>query len=135
MHADNEHADNETESRQDADGRRPSAAVVSLRHYRLARQIAETGRRQGELAQLLRAAVNDREHLVLALRGAQHRLAGIADNYRLLLGRLERERGFRDACRAAAELDDLDEMIRRRDELTRQLATLRRADACRAAAD
>jgi uncharacterized protein YigA (DUF484 family) len=129
------HADNEAENRQDADARRPSAAVVSLRHYRLARQIAETGRRQGELAQLLRAAANDREQLAEALRGAQHRLAGVADNYRLLLRRLDRERTFRDACRAAAELDDLDEMIRRRDELTRQLAMLRRDDACRAAAD
>ncbi len=129
------HADNQAEKRQNTDTPHPSAAVVSLRHYRLARQIAETGRRQGELAQMLRAAVNDRQQLAEALRGAQRRLAGVADNYRDLLSRLDRERTFRDACRAAAELDDLDEMIRRRDELTRQLAMLRRNDACRAAAD
>lgn len=112
-----------------------SAAVISLPHYRLAKKIAETGRQQGELAQMLRAANAEREQLATALRGTQRRLAGIADNYRQLLGRLERERTFRDACREAAELDDLDEMIRRRDELAQQLENLRRAAPKMTAAD
>lgn len=109
----------------------PSAQVISLRHYRLARTLAETGRRQGELARMLRAATAEREQLAAALKGAQHRLLGVADTYRVLLGRLEREKTFRDACRAAAELDDLDEMIRRRDELALQLEALRREAARR----
>lgn len=107
------------------------AAVVSLPHYRLARKIAETGRRQGELAQMLRSANAEREQLAGALRGTQRRLARIAESYRELLGRLERERVFRDACREAAELDDLDEMIRRRDELALQLEKLRLGNARR----
>lgn len=105
---------------------RRSSNVVSFQHYRLARTLAETGRQQGELARMLRAATAEREQLAQALKGAQRRLLGVADTYRILLGRLERERLFRDACRAAAELDDLDEMIRRRDELTLQLEALRR---------
>lgn len=112
-----------------------SGVVISLRHYRLARTLAETGRQQGELARMLRAATAEREQLALALKGAQRRLLGVADTYRALLGRLERERLFRDACRAAAELDDLDEMIRRRDELTLQLDALRRDGGRRAGGD
>lgn len=112
-----------------------SAAIISLGHYRLARRIQETSRRQGELAQILREATAEREQLAHALRGAQRRLAGVAENYRLLLGRLEQERRFRDACRDAAELDDLDEMIRRRDELADQLAAMRRGAVAVASGD
>lgn len=112
-----------------------SGVVVSLRHYRLARTLAETGRQQGELARMMRAATAEREQLATALKGAQRRLLGVADTYRALLSRLERERTFRDACRAAAELDDLDEMIRRRDELTLQLDALRRDSGRRAGGD
>lgn len=120
-----------------ADDRAPprSAAIISLNHYRLARRIQETSQRQGELAQMLRDATAEREQLAHALRGAQRRLAGVAENYRLLLGRLEQERRFRDACRDAAELDDLDEMIRRRDELASQLATMRGGAVAAASGD
>ena len=110
---------------------RHASNIVSFQHYRLARTLAETGRQQGELARMLRAATAEREQLAQALKGAQRRLLGVADTYRILLGRLERERLFRDACRAAAELDDLDEMSRRRDELTLQLEALRREAARR----
>lgn len=119
-------ADDRTNASPALPSAQPSAQVISLRHYRLARTLAETGRQQGELARMLRAATAEREQLAAALKGAQHRLLGVADTYRVLLGRLEREKTFRDACRAAAELDDLDEMIRRRDELALQLEALRR---------
>lgn len=109
----------------------PSAQIISLKHYRLARKIAETGRRQGELATMLRAAAAEREQLLDALRGTQQHLSDIAENYRVLLGRLERERSFRDACREAAELDDIEEMIRRRDALTLQLQSLRQEPIAR----
>lgn len=118
--------DDDADDRTHASPAQPSAKIVSLRHYRLARTLAETGRQQGELARMLRAATAEREQLATALKGAQRRLLGVADTYRVLLGRLEREKSFRDACRAAAELDDLDEMIRRRDELALQLEALRR---------
>ena len=109
-----------------ANDRAPAADVINLKNYRLARKIEEISRRQGDLAKRLRDGAADRERLAEALQGAQGRLRGIADSYRHLLARLDRERAFRDACRAALELDDLDEMIRRRDELASQLAALQR---------
>lgn len=101
--------------------------VVDLHRYRLARLIQDAGRQQGELARIMRVATAERAQLAKALQGAQHHLSRIADSYKVLLLRLERERDFRSACQEAAELDDLDEMIRRRDELARQLEELRAA--------
>ena len=101
------------------------ANVVDLTRYRLARLIRDTGRQQGELARLMRAAIEERTQLAETLHGAQGHLSRIAQSYKVLLGRLQEERDFREACRAASELDDLDEMIRRRDELAKQLEDLR----------
>ena len=103
-----------------------NAKVVDFTRYRLARLIRDAGRQQGELAQLMRSATAERAQLAEALNGAQHHLARIADSYKVLLGRLAQEKDFREACQAATELDDLDEMIRRRDELARQLEDIRR---------
>ncbi|MGQ9368079.1 hypothetical protein [Azospirillum sp. ST 5-10] len=102
------------------------AEVVSLQRYRLARLISDAGRQQGELARIMRAATAERAQLARALHGAQRHLARIADSYKVLLGRLQEEKDFRDACREASELDDLDEMIRRRDALARRLEDIRR---------
>lgn len=105
----------------------PAAAeVVDLRRYRLARLIRDAGRQQGELARLMRDGARERNQLAEALQGAQRHLARIADNYRVLLVRLQREKDFRDACQEAAELEDLDEMIRRRDALALELEAIRR---------
>ena len=103
------------------------AEVVDLRRYRLARLIRDAGRQQGELARLMRDGARERNQLAEALRGAQRHLASIADNYKILLVRLQREKDFRDACQEAAELEDLDEMIRRRDALALELEAIRRA--------
>ena len=102
------------------------AEVVDLRRYRLARLIRDAGRQQGELAKLMRDSAQERTQLAEALQGAQRHLASIADNYKVLLVRLKREKDFRDACQEAAELDDLDEMIRRRDALALELEAIRR---------
>jgi len=103
-----------------------SAQVVDIRRFRLARLIRDAGRQQGELARLMRDSAQERTQLAEALQGAQHHLARIADSYKLLLVRLKREKDFRDACQEAAELEDLDEMIRRRDVLVRELESIRR---------
>lgn len=103
-----------------------SAKVVDLRRYRLARLIRDAGQQQGELARMMRAATVERAQLADALHGAQRHLARIADSYKLLLGRLQEEKDFREACQAAAELDDLEEMIRRRDALVVRLEGIRR---------
>lgn len=103
-----------------------SAEIVDLRRYRLARLIRDAGRQQGELAKLMRDSAQERTQLAEALQGAQRHLASIADNYRVLLVRLKREKDFRDACQEAAELEDLDEMIRRRDALAMELEAIRR---------
>ena len=103
-----------------------NAKVVDFTRYRLARMIQDAGRRQGELARLMRAATAERAQLAEALQGAQRHLARISDSYKVLLGRLQQEKAFRDACQAAAELDDLDEMIRRGDVLAKQLEDIRR---------
>ncbi|SMF63136.1 hypothetical protein SAMN02982917_3183 [Azospirillum oryzae] len=103
-----------------------SAEVVDLRRYRLARLIRDAGRQQGELAKLMRDSAQERTQLAEALQGAQRHLASIADNYKVLLVRLKREKDFRDACQEAAELEDLDEMIRRRDALALELEAIRR---------
>lgn len=103
-----------------------SAQVVDIRRYRLARLIHDAGRQQGELARMMRDSARDRTQLAEALQGAQRHLARIADSYKVLLVRLKREKAFRDACQAAAELEDLDEMIRRRDVLARELESIRR---------
>ncbi|HEY0835195.1 MAG TPA: hypothetical protein VGE72_14920 [Azospirillum sp.] len=103
-----------------------NAKVVDFTRYRLARLIQDAGRQQGELARMMRAATAERAQLAEALHGAQRHLARIADSYKVLLRRLQQEKDFRDACQAAAELDDLDEMIRRRDELAKQLEDIRR---------
>ncbi|WP_245593520.1 hypothetical protein [Azospirillum halopraeferens] len=104
----------------------PVAKVVDLQRYRLARLIRDAGRQQGELARIMRASTEERAQLARALHGAQRHLARIADSYKVLLVRLEEEKDFREACREAAELDDLDEMIRRRDVLARRLEDIRR---------
>lgn len=103
-----------------------NAKVVDFTRYRLARLIQDAGRQQGELARLMRAATAERAQLAEALQGAQRHLARIADSYKVLLCRLQQEKDFRDACQAAAELDDLEEMIRRRDALAKQLEDIRR---------
>lgn len=102
------------------------AKVVDLGRYRLARLIRDAGQQQGELARMMRAATAERAQLAEALQGAQRHLARIADSYKVLLNRLQQEKDFREACQAAAELDDLDEMIRRRDALAKQLEDIRR---------
>jgi len=103
-----------------------SAKLVDFNRYRLARLIRDAGRQQGELAQMMRAATVERTQLAEALNGAQRHLARIADSYKVLLVRLAQEKDFREACQAATELDDLDEMIRRRDELAKRLEDIRR---------
>ncbi len=103
--------------------------VVDLQRYRLARLIRAAGDQQGELARALRRATAERAQLADALRGTQRRLIMIADSYGVLLERLKREKDFREACQEAANLDDLDEMIRRRDALALQLAAMRRETA------
>ncbi len=104
-----------------------SAQVIDIRRYRLAKLISDAGRQQGELARMMRDSAQERSQLAEALNGAQKHLARIADSYKLLLVRLKREKDFRDACQEAAELEDLDEMIRRRDALVRELESIRRA--------
>lgn len=103
-----------------------SAQVIDIRRYRLARLIRDAGQQQGELARLMRDSAQERTQLAEALQGAQRHLARIADSYKTLLVRLKREKDFRDACQQAAELDDLDEMIRRRDALVHELESIRR---------
>lgn len=99
--------------------------VIDLQNYRAAKIMREAGERQGELAGALRRAAADRAQLARILDGAQRDLTRVADSYTVLLDRLARERDFRDACLAAAELTDLDEMIRRRDELRGEYASMR----------
>lgn len=103
-----------------------SAKVIDFRRYRLARLINDASVQQGELARMMRASANERTQLAEALQGAQRHLATIAESYTHLLTRLAREKDFRTACQEAAELDDLDEMIRRRDALASELADIRR---------
>lgn len=107
-------------------GATQTGKVIDLRRYRLARLIRDAGRQQGELARLMRASATERNQLAQALQNAQGHLARISDSYKVLLLRLKREKDFRDACQEAAELDDLDEMIRRRDALVRELEDIRR---------
>lgn len=99
--------------------------IVDFQNFRAAKLMREAGERQGELAVVLRRAADDRASLARILDGAQRDLARVADSYTALLDRLERERDFRDACLEAAELSDLNEMIRRRDELRDEYATMR----------
>ncbi|CAO3453640.1 hypothetical protein [Azospirillum argentinense] len=101
--------------------------VIDFRRYRLARLIREASDQQGELARMMRESADERTQLAQALQGAQRHLATIADSYSHLLTRLAREKDFRTACQEAAELEDLDEMIRRRDALTSELLDIRRA--------
>ncbi|MBP2300472.1 hypothetical protein [Azospirillum picis] len=101
-------------------------AVVDLRRYRLARMIRDAGRQQGELARMMRDSARERGQMAEALQGAQRHLASLAATYKVLMLRLKREKDFRDACQAAAELGDLDEMIRRRDALALELEAIRR---------
>lgn len=108
-----------------------SAQLIDFNRYRLARLIHEAGRQQGELARMMRASARQRTQLAEALQGTQAHLLTIADSYKVLLGRLKREKDFRDACQEAAELDDLDEMIRRRDALLSELEEIRSASGKR----
>ncbi|OYD81220.1 hypothetical protein [Azospirillum brasilense] len=103
-----------------------SARVIDFRRYRLARLINDASVQQGKLARMMRASADERTQLAQALQGAQRHLATIADSYSHLLTRLAREKEFRTACQEAAELDDLDEMIRRRDALASELLDIRR---------
>jgi len=98
--------------------------IVDFQNFRAAKLIREAGERQGEIVDVLRRAADDRASLARILDDAQRDLARVADSYTALLDRLERERDFRDACLEAAELGDLDEMIRRRDELRDEYATM-----------
>ncbi|SMH56206.1 hypothetical protein SAMN02982994_4018 [Azospirillum lipoferum] len=102
------------------------AQVIDIRRYRLARLIRDAGRQQGELARMMRDSAQERTQLAEALQGAQRHLTRIAESYKILLVRLKREKDFRDACQEAAELEDLDEMIRRRDALVHELESIRR---------
>ncbi|MBB3267212.1 hypothetical protein FHW79_004864 [Azospirillum sp. OGB3] len=104
-----------------------SVKVIDFRRYRLARLINDASVQQGELARMMRASADERAQLAQALQGAQRHLATIADSYGHLLTRLAREKDFRTACQEAAELDDLEEMIRRRDALASELMDIRRA--------
>jgi hypothetical protein len=104
------------------------AIVIDLGRWRLARLIGNAGQRQAELARLMQTAAQERVELADTLMGAQVHLSRISRFYGRLLRQLEREKTFRDACQAATELDDLDEMIRRRDELVRQFQALRQPD-------
>ncbi|TWA63876.1 hypothetical protein FBZ82_112159 [Azospirillum brasilense] len=108
-----------------------SARVIDFRRYRLARLINDASVQQGALARMMRASANERTQLAQALQGAQRHLATIADSYGQLLTRLAREKDFRTACQEAAELNDLDEMIRRRDALASELLDIRRAGSPR----
>jgi len=99
--------------------------IVDFQNFRAAKLMREAGERQGELVGVLRRAADDRASLARILDDAQRDLARVADSYTVLLDRLERERDFRDACLEAAELSDLNEMIRRRDELRDEYATIR----------
>ncbi|TWA78447.1 hypothetical protein FBZ83_113161 [Azospirillum brasilense] len=108
-----------------------SARVIDFRRYRLARLINDASVQQGELARMMRASANERTQLAQALQGAQRHLATIADSYSHLLTRLAREKDFRTACQEAAELNDLDEMIRRRDALASELLDIRRTGSPR----
>lgn len=103
-----------------------STNVVDLRQYRLLRLMQEAGRQQKKVAAMMRESAADRARIAESLRGAQNHLSRAAEGYSVLLKRLEEERSFRDACLEAAELDDLDEMVRRRDALADELARLRR---------
>lgn len=100
--------------------------VVDMQRYKLARLIRDAGKQQSDLARVMREATAERAQLAAALQGAQKHLGRIADSYKVLLIRLKQEKDFREACQAATELDDLDEMIRRRDALAQQLADIRR---------
>lgn len=104
--------------------------IVDFQSRRMARLFNEASQRQGELAQSLRRSAADRSSLAEALDGAQRELTRIAESYGDLLVRLDREKNFRDACLEASELDDLDEMIRRRDALAGELATIREENHC-----
>ena len=100
--------------------------VIDFRRYRLARIMRDAGRQQGELARMLRESSDERTQLADALQAAQGHLVRISDGYKMLLSRLQREKGFRTACLEATELDDLDEMVRRRDALVQELEEIRR---------
>lgn len=99
--------------------------IIDLRRYRLARVMRDAGRQQSKLARLMRESSAERSQLAEALQAAQGHLVRISDGYKSLLSRLQREKGFRTACQEAAELDDLDEMVRRRDALVRELEDIR----------
>jgi hypothetical protein len=99
--------------------------IIDLRKHRVARLIRQTSVQQAELARTLRMAADDRAKLVDILCEAQRELSRVADSYSVLLDRLNHEREFREDCLAATELDDLEEMVRRRDELAHRLKHLR----------
>jgi hypothetical protein len=99
--------------------------VVDLQRHRVARLIRQASDQQAELARNLRVAADDRAKLADILSEAQRELARVAESYTVLLDRLDNERVFREDCLAATELDDLDEMVRRRDELALRLEHLR----------
>lgn len=102
------------------------AQVIDFRRYRLARLIRDAGQQQSDLARMMRASAAERTQLAEALQGAQQHLARIAESYKDLLARLKREKDFRDACLEAADLEDVEEMVRRRDALVRELEDIRR---------
>ncbi len=104
-------------------------ALIDFNRYRLARLIHDTSRQKSDVARMIRASTAERAQLITALSSAQHLLARIAASYTVLLERLQQEKNFHKACQAATELQDLDEMIHRRNELVKQFEAIRRDSA------
>lgn len=99
--------------------------VIDFQKHRVAKLMRQTSDQQAVLARSLRTAADDRAQLARVLDAAQRELARVADSYTVLLDRLDNEKQFRDACLAATELSDLEEMVRRRDELAQRLVQMR----------
>ena len=100
--------------------------VVDLRQHRLLRLIQEARRQQVEVAKFMRDSAADSARIAESLQNTQRQLTHLAEGCTTLLTRMDRDRRFRDACQQAAELDDLDEMIRRRDALAEEMKRLHR---------
>jgi hypothetical protein len=99
--------------------------VIDFQKHRVAKLMRETVGQQAELARSLRRTADDRARLVRILDETQRELMRVAESYGVLLDRLDDEKHFRDDCLAATELDDIDEMVRRRDELAQRLVQMR----------
>ena len=91
------------------------AEIVCLaqRRLTLARRTLEA-----QAAELVETSTD----LVEALQLGVQRLQVVHDHLAVALAKVDAGNAFRQSCRNAWELDDLDEMIRRRDALARDLA-------------